>query len=210
MRLIALLTLIAAVSLAGAARAVPIEVVFEFPDGFEVSLNGAPAAPSGALTFRALLDSAAPDLSAVENHGVFAVDSIRLSAPALGLLDEALVAAAPALEAFGGGFSLWVDHVFNAVGWNGGPGAPTLMADPDDLGTLPLPTAVATSSTFFGGPFELASGDVLDATIGSGGAPGLFSATLVPEPSKVLLLVIPVSIWVWRRGWDSNPRGLAP
>lgn len=178
----------------GTARAVPIEMVFDFTGGFAASYNGGATAPTGQLTFSVLLDNTTPDLNASASRGRFAVTSVELSAPGLGLFDELVVAPAPLfVDTFSSGMTI-IGAGFNPdIGWNGGPAPSTFMADINDLTTLPLPTVLTMTSTFFLGTLTFENGDTLGASVGGGGPDGEFAARLVasvPEPATVALLGI--------------------
>jgi hypothetical protein len=171
------------------AQAALIELEFAFSGGFNLSLNGAAAAPSGPLTFAVLLDNSTPDLDASATRGRFATTSVSLNAPSLGLLDQAVIAPSPLfVDTFSGGLTI-IGNGFNPdIGWNGGPAPSTFMGDINDISTLPLPTVVAMNSTFFLRTITLASGDTLNGTTGGGGPVGTFSANAVPEPGTLALL----------------------
>jgi hypothetical protein len=117
---------------AGTVHAVPIEMLFDFTDGFEASFNGGASAPSGQLTFRVMLDNTTPDLDPSGDRGRFAVNSVDLTAPTLGLVDLLVVAPAPLFVdtfTFFGGTTAGLTIIgagFNPdIGWNGGPAPST-------------------------------------------------------------------------------------
>ena len=167
-------------------------MLFDFPSGFPLSLNGAPDAPSGPLTFRVLVDSASPDLNPGADRGRFTPDAVTLTAPQLGYLHEPMVAPTPLyIDTFFGGFTI-IGFNFNPdIGWNLGPAPSDLMADLNDLGTfVSLPVNVTTSGTFFIRPIGLANGDTLVGSTGGLGPDGRFSVRLVPEPAALTLAAI--------------------
>lgn len=124
-----------------AAQAAPIVLAFDFVGGFDLSLNGGAAAPSGAITFTVLTDSSTPDLNPSSDRGRFAVSSISVTAAALGIVDQTAVAPSPLfVDTFSGGLTIIGDGFNPDIGWNGGPAPDTFMGDINDLSTLPLPT----------------------------------------------------------------------
>ena len=182
--------LLFSLTLAGAGHAAPIEMIFDFTGGFSASYNGAASAPSGQLTFRVLLDNTTPDLDVTASRGRFAVTSVDLTAPGLGLVNEPVVAPAPLfVDTFSGGLTI-IGAGFNPdIGWNGGPAPSTFMADINNLTTLPLPTVVAMNGTFFLQTLTFQNADTLAASVGGGGPQGTFTArAAVPEPTTLALL----------------------
>lgn len=188
---------------AGTVQAIPIEMLFDFTDGFSASsfFDGAStqSGPSGQLTFRVLLDNTTPDLDSARDRGRFAVSSVDLTAPTLGLVNELVVAPAPlfvdTFEFSGGSAGLTIiGEDFNPdIGWNGGPAPSTFMGDINKLTTLRLPTSmVAMNSTFFLQTLTFQNGNTLGASVGTDGPRGVFTATArataVPEPTTLALL----------------------
>lgn len=193
-RLLTTLVALAALMLTvgrGDAQAAPILMTFDFTGGFNLSVNGGASAPSGQLTFGIGIDNTTPDLDPDALRGRFAPNSIAVTAPSLGIANQAVVLPAPLfVETFGGGMTI-TGNVFDPdIGWNGGPGPSTFMGDVNDLSTLPLPTVVNMQSTFFLNTITLANGQTLFGAIGGNGPDGTFSATAaaVPEPALMLLL----------------------
>jgi len=186
---------------AGTVQAIPIEMLFDFTDGFSASFfDGAStqSGPSGQLTFRVLLDNTTPDLDPAGDRGRFAVSSVDLTAPTLGLVNELVVAPAPlfvdTFEFSGGSAGLTIiGEDFNPdIGWNGGRAPSTFMRDINKLTTLPLPTSEAMNSTFFLQTLTFQNGNTLGASVGTDGPRGVFTATArataVPEPTTLALL----------------------
>jgi len=187
---------------AGTVQAIPIEMLFDFTDGFSASsfFDGAStqSGPSGQLTFRVLLDNTTPDLDSARDRGRFAVSSVDLTAPTLGLVNELVVAPAPlfvdTFEFSGPSTGLTIIGAgFNPdIGWNGGPAPSTFMGNINDLTTLRLPTVVGMNSTFFLQTLTFQNGNTLGASVGTDGPPGMFTATArataVPEPTTLALL----------------------
>jgi hypothetical protein len=182
---------------AGTVHAVPIEMLFDFTDGFEASFNGGASAPSGQLTFRVMLDNTTPDLDPSGDRGRFAVNSVDLTAPTLGLVDLLVVAPAPLFVdtfTFFGGTTAGLTIIgagFNPdIGWNGGPAPSTFMGDINDLTTLPLPTVLDMNSTFFLQTLTFQNGDTLGASVPGDGPQGVFTAraAAIPEPTTLALL----------------------
>jgi hypothetical protein len=183
-----MLTLVAMIFVlcAGTAQAVPIAIEMGFGGGFDLSLNGGAASPSGALTFNGIIDNTTPDLNASVGLGDFAFSEVRLTAATYGFVNELIVNPDPLLlRWYINGFAIVDNPNVLDIGWNGGPTAP---GNRDDLSTLALPTVLATSSTFFISTITLQSGDTLFASIGAGGPDGTFEASAVPEPATLLLL----------------------
>lgn len=187
---------------AGQAHAAPIVMTFDFTGGFNLSVDGGAAAPSGALTFVVNIDNATPDLDASASRGRFTTTSVSLTAPSLGFFDELVVAPSPLfVDTFSGGLTIIGASFMPDIGWNGGPSPSTFMADINDLSTLPLPTTVAMNSTFFLNTITLASGHTLLGTTGGSGPTGEFSATATaaPEPASLLLLATGAGVLAARR-----------
>lgn len=182
-----ILALVLLVVPAHAAHAIPIQVVFDFAGGIDVSYNGGAEAPSGPLVFTGSLDSTTADLEPDNLRGVFALDSLYVTAPSLGLFDVEVVTPGHFMS-FANGMGLRFAGFFDEIGWNQPPGGFALMGDMNDLSTLPLPTVAAMVSTFFGANITLANGDTLSGNVGSGGPDGQFSAIAVPEPTVGLLV----------------------
>jgi hypothetical protein len=173
-----------------------------------LSVDGGPITASGPLTFRIGLDNTTPDLTPGDPiQGLFASTSaVLLTAPTLGFANDAIVLPSPLFVRTInppkelGGVSVGPSGGPSGqpvFGWNGGPPPPAFMFDVNNLTTLPLPTVLAVSGTFFcGGPMTLASGHSLSAPIpdfppGCGSSsPGTFSATAaaVPDATSLLLL----------------------
>lgn len=165
---------VAGMSSAGAA---PVSLTFDFTGGFDLSVNGGAAAPSGRIVFNALLDSTTPDLAASTDRGHFEIGTLTVTAAALGLLDEFVVAPDPIfVDTFVGGMTIIGDGFDPDIGWNGGPAPSTFMSDINDLSTLPLSTVVTMASTFYLGEITLANGDTLAGTTGANAPDGTFSA----------------------------------
>ena len=189
---VALLALVLAV-LPVAAQAAPITMTFDFVGGFNLSLDGGAAAPSGRVVFTLGLDSTTPDLDPDGGRGRFALTSIVVTAAALGIFDDAVIAPSPLfVDTFSGGLTI-IGAGFNPdIGWNGGPGPATFMGNINDLTTLPLPTVVPMVSTFFLQTITLQSGHTLFGSTGGQGPTGLFTAvaeqTAIPEPTTMLLV----------------------
>ena len=175
-----------------AVQAAPIVMDFDFSAGFNLSLNGGAAAPSGALLFRIVADNTTPDLDPDPSRGRFAISSIVVSAAAFGIASQSVVAPSPLfVDTFSGGLTIIGAGFSPDIGWNGGPAPSSFMSDINDLSTLPLPTSVTMSSTFFLQSIGLGNGDSLSGTTGGGGPDGTFSARaqrgVVPEPTTLLL-----------------------
>jgi len=178
----------------GEAFASPITMTFDFAGGFNLSVNGEAAAPSGPLTFLLGLDNTTPDLDASATRGRFALTSIVLTAPSLGFTNTAVIAPSPMfVDTFSGGMTI-IGSGFNPdIGWNGGPGPSTFMGNINDLTTLPLPTVITMNSTFFLGTITLAGGTTLTGTTGGSGPRGTFSAaaaTAVPVPEAASVMAL--------------------
>ncbi len=176
----------------GSVQAVPIVMDFDFSAGFNLSLNGGGAAPSGALLFRIVADNTTPDLDPSASRGRFAISSIVVSAAAFGIASESVVAPSPLfVDTFSGGLTIIGAGFSPDIGWNGGPAPSSFMTDINDLSTLSLPTSVTMNSTFFLQAITLGNGDTLSGNTGGGGPDGTFSARLqrgaVPEPTTLLL-----------------------
>lgn len=186
-------TLIAAVALAvaGAAQAAPITMTFDFSGGFDLSVNGGAAQASGAVVFTVNLDSSTPDLDPSNTRGRFATQSVMLTASSLGIFNQSVVAPSPLfVDTFSGGLTIIGAGFDPDIGWNGGPGPASFMGDINDLDTLPLPTAVAMTSTFFLRTITLLDGTTLEGNTGGGGPTGQFSVAAtnrVSEPGALAL-----------------------
>lgn len=173
------------------ASAEPIVMELSFPGGFDLSVDGGGFAPSGPLTFTLATDNTTPDLDPDPDRGRFALTSVTLNAPNLGITNEAVVSPSPLfLDTFFGGLTLIGAGFIPDIGWNGGPAPDTFMSDINDLSTLPLPTLISpTNSTFFLETITLASGTTLTGTTGLNGPAGTFSAAapgdVVPEPASI-------------------------
>lgn len=177
------------------ARAALIELTFGFSGGFSLSKNGGPAGPSGALVLNLSANNTTPDLDPDGNRGRFALTSISVTAAALGIVNQAVVSPTPLfVDTFESGMTI-VGASFNPdIGWNGGPAPSSFMGNINDLSTLPLPTSVTMTSTFFRQTVTLANGDTLAGFTGGGGPNGTFSARLagnrVPDTSSTLMLFV--------------------
>ncbi len=186
-----MLALVAMLGIAATSQAAPIVMQMGFPGGFNLSVNGGAFAPSGPLTFTLTADNTTPDLDPSPTRGRFALTSITLTAPSLGISNQAVVSPSPLfLDTFSGGLTL-IGAGFNPdIGWNGGPAPATFMSNINDLSTLSLPTFISpTNSTFFLQTITLSSGTTLRGTTGGGGPPGTFSANAatVPEPLSMVV-----------------------
>ena len=172
---------------AAPAHAALIQFNFSFTGGFDLSLNGGAASPSGPLDFTGVIDGATPDLNPSAGRGDFTMASLLLTAPTYGFVNEPVVSPVPLLlRWYSGGFAIVGGPGILDIGWNGGPTAPGNL---DDLTTLALPTLLPMNSTFFIGTITMQSGDTLFASIGGAGAAGEFSANAaVPEPTTLLLV----------------------
>jgi len=192
------------------ARAALIELTFDFSGGFDVSKNGAPAAPSGPLVFTVTVDNNTPDVAVLASGaGRFALTSITATAAGLGIVNQAVVAPTPLFVDVFIGIGISADNFLMELGWNGGPGAGAFMTDVNDLSTLPLPTSLTMTSTYFYGTITLANGDTLTGNAQVGGPDGIFSAGLaknrVPETSSTLTLFVgAMMLMAAGRGWRKN------
>lgn len=177
----------------GASHASTILMLFDFPGGFSASYNGGANAPSGPLSFALTVESTTPDLDASAIRGRFALSSIELTAPSLGIADEPVVSPSPLyVDTFINGMTIIGAGFDPDIGWNGGPAPSSFMSDVNDLSTLPLPFSTATNSTFFLQTITLQNGDTLGASTGGGGPDGRFSAraaSSVPDGGSTLLLL---------------------
>ena len=196
------------------ARAALIELTFDFSGGFDLSKNGAPAAPSGALVFTVTVDNTTPDIVPfAAGAGRFALTSITTTAAGLGIVNQAVVSPTPLfIETFEAPLGVAIVGTnFNLadIGWNGGPAPSSFMSNIKDLSTLLLPTSVTMTSTFFLGSITLANGDTLAGNAGAGGPDGTFSARLaanrVPDLSSTLTLFVgAMMLMAAGRGWRKN------
>lgn len=194
---VAALVLALAAAAAIPARAALIELTFDFSGGFSVSKNGGAAAASGPLVFNLTVDNTTPDLDASADRGRFALSSITLTASSLGIVNQAVVSPSPLyVDTFFSGMTIIGTGFSPDIGWNGGPAPSTFMADVNNLSTLPLPTSITMTSTFFLQSITLANSDTLSASLGRNGPDGTFSARLantngrVPDSSATLPLLL--------------------
>ena len=186
------------------ARASLIEVVFDVPGGYELSLNGMPAVPSGRVVATAYLDNTTPNriTSLGPEYGDFAVDEIFLTIEGFSIFHQQVIPQDenyPSLYAYPGGFHLKMSGVLDGIGWNRYlPSSSALMTDPSDLTSLPIGTEASFEASFFGGPLQLASGDLITGGIGANGPDGIFTvnASPVPLPATLSLFASAVAILI--------------
>ncbi len=189
-----------------ATFAAPIIMEFSVPDGYDVSFNGAPDAPSGAITLTVMIDNTAPDLLPVDiTRGAFAITSASVTAPALGLSNEPIVGPFEILTFNNGGTGgiamRTPGNIFGGggIGWNDTNNPDDFMGDSNDLSTLPLPTNVAFDLSYIGADWTMASGDTLEGSLGGGGPAGTFTAYAVPEPSTLAITALGILAITRRR-----------
>lgn len=200
------------------ARASLIEVVFDVPDGYALSLNGSAAAPSGRVVATAYLDNTTPNRipNFGSDYGDFAVDQIFLTIEGFNIYHQQVIPqnqGYPSLYAYPGGFHLKMSGLFDGIGWNGSsPSSAALMTDPGDLTTLPIGTTAAFVSSFFGGPLQLASGAEITGGIGANGPDGIFTvnASPVPLPATLPLLVSAMAVLIGFGRRKQNPQHTYP
>ncbi|MSP03623.1 MAG: PEP-CTERM sorting domain-containing protein [Acetobacteraceae bacterium] len=189
--------LIAATAFAASvAQAAPIEISFHAGGFANIIVNGgAPIPNSGPVTARVFLDNTTPDRAPGDSSlGQFLVTSVDFTAPAFGWVNQLVVLPTQlVLDTHSGGVSFEGSPGF--FGFFNGPSAASLMANLDDLTTLPLPTSLSTGAFELGNIFTLQNGDTIGLLgIGFISATGnQFSASAVgdgvgvPEPGMLAL-----------------------
>ncbi len=193
------------------AHATLIELVLDVPSGFDLSLNGAPAAPSGHVTVRGILDNTLPEFrSGGSDYGYFVVNEMYFSASNFGIVDQLVVTSHDPRTLAS---SLQIAPDFFRLHFNGGGGSgvglsggtlPTdLMSDVNDLSTLPIGTHASFSYAYgvndsprTGMLLTLASGDTLDGVGGS----GVFSAGGTLSVNAFSEVPVPAALWLFASG----------
>ncbi|WP_165354689.1 hypothetical protein [Tropicimonas sp. IMCC6043] len=183
-----------ALALVPSAEAAILDLEFDFTGGFDLSVNGDAAVPSGRIIFNVIVDDTTPDLEAAANVGRFATQSISVTAASLGIFGATVLLPSEIfLSAFeysgAGGVGFFAEGYDPDTGWNGGPAPGSFMSDINDLSTLSPGTEVAMASTFLYGTFTLEDGTTLYGETYNNGPDGLFSVHgEVPLPTSVAFL----------------------